>query len=102
MQNVDVSEWGDLIANENDNFSSFQPKHGWWPIRLRSLDEKADGVPIEELQAIDKDLFATRAWTKLAERTKRSFGWDIVSNKIYSHYRTQVREQCVAAFRVLL
>jgi hypothetical protein len=79
----------ELIANANEDWT-WRPKHGWWPLRLKSAKEHAEKLSDSMLDVISRAFFATDEWVKVQQDCGRTFGFEETREKVYGVFADMV------------
>ncbi|WWD04940.1 hypothetical protein V865_003011 [Kwoniella europaea PYCC6329] len=91
----DLSPFVDYFIGQGDELGGFKPQWGWWPLRLRSPEERRQGVSLKEVRNREKALFAKEDWMNIQEKAGRMFGIGELEKKLEEVFALKVEENIV-------
>ncbi|KAK6908122.1 hypothetical protein I203_102123 [Kwoniella mangroviensis CBS 8507] len=91
----DLSPFVNYFYGQEDDLGGFKPQWGWWPLRLRSPEERRHGVSLMEVRNREKAMFAKEDWMGIQEKAGRSFGIGELEKKLEEVFSLKVQDNIV-------
>ncbi|WWC96172.1 hypothetical protein V866_003039 [Kwoniella sp. B9012] len=97
----DLSPFVDYLYGQGDDLGGFKPQWGWWPLRLRSPEERRQGISLKEVRNREKELFAKEDWMNIQENAGRMFGIGELEKKLEEVFALKVEENIILLKKTL-
>ncbi|WVW84739.1 hypothetical protein I302_106774 [Kwoniella bestiolae CBS 10118] len=97
----DLSPFVEYFNGQTDDLGGFNPQWGWWPLRLRSSEERRNGISLKEVRNRENLLFSTEDWLDIQDKAGRKFGIGELEKKLEEVFRMKVEENIVQLKKTL-
>ncbi|WWC62643.1 uncharacterized protein I303_105240 [Kwoniella dejecticola CBS 10117] len=97
----DGSTFVDYLLDEGDHLGGYRPAGGWWPLRLRTHQERTRKVSLLKVREVERELFAESDWIAIQGRVGRQFGIAELEMKLEELFGHKVRENIILIKRSL-
>ncbi|WWC88612.1 uncharacterized protein L201_003525 [Kwoniella dendrophila CBS 6074] len=91
----------DYILGIGQHFGDFVPQGHWWPLRLRSTEERQKNISLQQVRHKEIELFMQEEWTKVQKKVGRKFGIEGLEKKLEQLFADRVRETMITLRKTL-